>query len=92
MKNIILLIIGIIIGYALQFWSPSQSKYLVLSRDYVIEGVGQIKKGTHLKIAKGYPEGFMQYYLILNLKYSEEDSVFVSNVGNLTIPYWLNPE
>ena len=65
--------------------------YFVLESDYQIENIGFIKKGAKMRIEKGFPEGFTQYSLILNLSDSEETKLFESDKWNLSMPYWLRP-
>ena len=92
MKRTITYILGLITGVILTtviYFINLDRTFVVIESDYQIENIGYIQKGTKLRIEKGFPEGFTQYSLILNLSDSEKTELFESGKWNLTIPYWL---
>ena len=94
MKRAFIYILGLITGVVLMtviYLINIDHSYIILDSDYQIENIGYIKKGTKLRIEKGFPEGFTQYSLILNLSDSEKNKLFESDKWNLIIPYWLRP-
>lgn len=82
------LIIGIVVGVWVCFMIKAKSLYFELSEDAVIEGVGNLKKGTLIKYDDSYPEGFTRFVLYLNA-----DDIDLKKVEgtkrNEIIPYWL---
>ena len=66
-------------------------QYMELKEDYVIEGVGTLKKGTKVRIEKEMEEGFTRCILYLNHKYGATE-LYQTDKEALVIPYWINPK
>lgn len=92
MSKIFSLILGIVLGVSIGFylWNIEYPKYVELKEDVIISGIGEIKKGTVLKVDEEMNEGFTRYILYLNNK-GIEVSEYKSDKENmnLVIPYWL---
>ncbi len=91
--KIIIFIIGILIGAITMYFMKRSSfknhKYIKLTKDYKIEELGVIKKGTILRIDQPMPEGFTRYILYLNLK-ENDFSNYKPAMQDEIIPYWLH--
>ena len=61
--------------------------YVILKSDYKIADVGNLKKGTVLRIDEGMAEGFTRFILYLNLKDNDFEKYPHQEKG--IIPYWL---
>ncbi|MEQ1799408.1 MAG: hypothetical protein ABL872_15750 [Lacibacter sp.] len=80
------LIMGSIFIYQYERKGPSNS-YFRLNRDYKIEDIGILRKGTVLKFDEGMDEGFDRFILYLNLKGG--DVIKDKTPGDVIHPYWL---
>lgn len=62
--------------------------YFKTTEDYLIEDVGQIKKGTLIKLDQSFSEGFTRYILYLNIH--DEDSLIhqETDYSDEIMPYW----
>jgi len=93
MKKIITYILGIVTGVllcVLYSWKIEKINYVTLPKDYTIAGdKGVIKKGTKLKVDKGFGEGFTRYILYLNVRDSEPIELDSVQGKNEIKPYWL---
>lgn len=89
------LVTGVILMLCLYFFSfgkkeSKQFKYVQLKEDYKIEDIGNLKRGTILRIDQAMPEGFTRYILYLNLK-GDRTEAYKSEYSDEIIPYWLQP-
>lgn len=92
MGKFFILILGIILGLSIGFylWGIEYPKYVELQEDVIISDIGEIKRGTILKVDEEMSEGFTRYILYLNNKgigmseYKQDKEKV-----NLIIPYWL---
>ena len=92
MDKFFILILGIILGLSIGFylWGIEYPKYVELQEDVIISDIGEIKRGTILKVDEEMSEGFTRYILYLNnkgigVREYKQDKEKV----NLIIPYWL---
>jgi len=94
-SKIIIFIIGAIFGagiiYLINSANVNSPKYFQLKNDYRIGIVGNLKKGTILRLDKGMSEGFTRYILYLNLKYDDVGDYTIEKKDEI-IPYWLLPD
>lgn len=90
------LIFGFLLGiFAMTILSKNNSppiRYVKITQDYFIENVGVIRKGTILKVDKGFSEGFTRYVLFLNISSSEKFDLHNSDFHDEIVPYWLKPK
>lgn len=95
LKTITFYLLGIITGIilcVLYSWTTQKINYVTLPKDYIITGdKGVIKKGTKLKVDKGFGEGFTRYILYLNVRDSEPIELDSVQGKNEIKPYWLQP-
>lgn len=95
-SKIIFTLIGVIIGVVsccvFNYYGRS-NEYYTLCKDYNIEDVGTIKKGTIIKFDKPFSEGFNRFVIYINISDAEDLIPYKTDKNNLIIPYWLrNPE
>ena len=93
MKLVLAIIAGFILGATVIYFAQNSSKksnakYIQLEADYQIENVGELRKGTIIKIDRSMPEGFTRYVLYLNLKGDNAKGYTPSHKDEI-IPYWL---
>ena len=93
MKQIIILLIGIALGvFIAKYFNiiPTTNKLVKTKKDYFIDNIGYIKKGTILKVDGNFSESFTRYVLYLNISDGENLDRIDSKKENLITPYWLN--
>ena len=82
-------ICGIIIGIVVNYLTPKENNYVKLKKDYCIENIGIIKKGSILKFDKAFSEGFSRYILYVNIHDAEDLDKHQTDKQGMVIPYWL---
>lgn len=90
MKNVILLIVGFVLGALLVPFIGTKDNttlYWTLQENCEVENVGFLKKGTLLRVDEAMSEGFTRCILYLNIKNIQ---VSDSKEKYEFIPYWLS--
>lgn len=80
---------GILMCLLIRSLLSTNYDYVKLEKDYCIEEIGIIKKGSILKFDKAFSEGFSRYVLYLNIHDGETLKEHETNKREIIIPYWL---
>lgn len=92
-KNIIFFILGLIIGIlSLSFIGSrknSETKYIELKRDFILDNGSLLKSGSLLKIEEAFSEGHTRYILYVNSKGHKYTELKTFKKENLIHPYWM---
>jgi hypothetical protein len=80
---------GILICLLIRSLLTTNHDYVLLEKDYCIEEIGIIKKGSILKFDKAFSEGFSRYVLYVNIHDGEALKEHETTKRNIIIPYWL---
>ena len=68
----------------------SQTKYIELKEDFVLDNGSVLKKGCVLKVDKSMNESFTRYILYVNYKGTISIEAKTFDLDNFIKPYWMN--